>query len=342
MLCRPARSANCLSHWHRLEPAPPCWVHLLFLETEWSLISVKARRSIGSQELFFSLWRQNFAPVTGCCSHFQSPAGSEPCFSWIRTRASQLLIIIRLIQRSDLLLASDTHPNCILGAHQDKAVVSAIFSPCFLHLESMCVGRGGAVVHCNRSPSGPPEIQACMTQHPASQSIPSQSSHSAAVWWLSWGVLDPQGQTLAFFLCFKQVGHVFYLERLAIIVVRKTIWERSFEYRLFTVKIKYQWKKMFPGVAWSEGWTKPDVVGKQVLHTQVHHSNTAAPFMSWADQRNLHTLWKCRFSVGSGWGNIRIRLGPTPSGTSEAARATFKAACCLLGQLVSCLRADTV
>lgn len=80
----------------------------------------------------------------------------------------------------------ETHTQIVSWVHiKTRPWHLLLFLLFCLHLEEVCAGIGGVVLHFVKSPPEPSEVQALRTQLSASQSIHSQSSHSLAVWWLS-------------------------------------------------------------------------------------------------------------------------------------------------------------
>lgn len=195
---------------------------------------------------FSFLGRQNFASVTGCCSHFQAPAGSESCFSWTQTSTSQLLVIIHLIQGSErptscLRYTPKLYPGCT--PRQGRSVcyffphVAFIWKECVWVEEELW--RISADPHLDHQRSGPAGHS---IPHPTA-SLPQvhiqQQSDGLPEGLLILRVKDlPSSSVSSRGVCVLPL-EAGYNEQKAL---RKTIREGSFEYSLFIVKIKYHWK----------------------------------------------------------------------------------------------------
>lgn len=139
VLCRVARSANCLSRWHGFEPAAPHWVLLLFLETERSLISVEARRSIGSQELCFP----TKAKFCSCASLL--PPFPSSCWIWtpfLTDTSSCVTVPSNYTSNSgvrDTDFQTQTHTQAASRVHSKTRPWHLLFFPCVAFTWKECV-----------------------------------------------------------------------------------------------------------------------------------------------------------------------------------------------------------
>ena len=190
---------------------------------------------LGARSFFF-LQRQTFAPVTGCCSHFQAPARSEPCFSWTWTPTSQFLVIMHLIQGSERLASCfrytlKLYPGC---TSRWGCGVCWFFPTLPSFGKNVCGQRrsGGAFQQSPIWTIRDPGLQDTASRIPG-HPFPKFTFSSSLMAFLNGSWCSGLNPWLPLPL---EAG---YNEQK---VVRKTVWERSLTYSPFIVKIKYHWK----------------------------------------------------------------------------------------------------
>lgn len=192
-------------------------------------------------ELFF-LRRQNFAPVTGCCSHFQAPAGSEPA-----SQCSYFTVASNYTPNSGVIktyFLPQIDTQIVSWVHIMMKPWWLLFFPCVAFLWKECVWvevnlwcisadplldqryrfSGHSILH-PRAPLPKMHIQqqsdgfheGLLILRVKSLPLSSASSRRACVLPIEAGYNEQK-------------------------VLRKAVWERSCEYSLFIVKIRCHWK----------------------------------------------------------------------------------------------------